>query len=257
MKKILIISLLSCVLLFGIAGCASESEEPEQSEDTIEFAMSGGYPPFNYFNEENQLVGFDVDVGKEVAERLGKEYAPITTAWDGIIEGLRGGRYDGILGSMAITEKRLEVVNFSDPYYYSGAQLIVRNDSGINTPDDLENAVVGVATGTTFEKDAKAIPGVSDVRLYEDDNQTLMELNVERIDGVITDRIVGLNAFREAGFDFKLCGSVLRTEKMAVAINKENEQLLEDINTVLAEMREDGTLKEISEKWFDTDITIE
>jgi ABC-type amino acid transport substrate-binding protein len=104
----------------------------------IKFAMSGGYPPFNYFTDKDVLTGFDVDIGKEVAKRLGVTYEPITTEWSGIIEGLRSGRYDGIFGSMAITEERLKVVDFTDPYYYSGAQLIVRSDSKINSPEDLK-----------------------------------------------------------------------------------------------------------------------
>lgn len=104
----------------------------------IKFAMSGGYPPFNFFTANDELTGFDVEIGKEVAKRLGVQYEPVTTDWSGILEGLRSGRYDGIFGSMAVTEKRLEVVDFTDPYYYSGAQLIVRSDSKIKGPEDLK-----------------------------------------------------------------------------------------------------------------------
>lgn len=104
----------------------------------ITFAMSGGYRPFNYYTDEDVLTGFDIDIGKEVAKRLGVSYEPITTDWSGIVDGLRSGRYDGIFGSMAITEERSKVVDFTDPYYYSGAQLIVRNDSKISSPDDLK-----------------------------------------------------------------------------------------------------------------------
>ena len=105
----------------------------------IQFAMSGGYPPFNFFTGDDKLTGFDVDIGKEIAKRLGVEYDPITTGdFGALIEGLRGERYDAILGSMAITPKRLEVVDFTDPYYYSGAQLIVKKDSKIKGPESLK-----------------------------------------------------------------------------------------------------------------------
>ncbi len=104
----------------------------------ISFAMSGGYPPFNYFTDNDELTGFDVEIGTEVAKRLGVKYEPVTTDWSGILEGLRSGRYDGIFGSMAVTDDRLKVVDFTDPYYYSGAQLIVRNDSEISGPQDLK-----------------------------------------------------------------------------------------------------------------------
>ncbi|MFW6028650.1 MAG: transporter substrate-binding domain-containing protein [Halanaerobiales bacterium] len=121
------------------------ANEEEATDDSLQrvldageitFAMSGGYPPFNYFEDE-ELVGFDVEIGKEVANRLGVEYTPITTNWSGILEGLRSGRYDGIFGSMAITDDRLEVVDFTDPYYYSGAQIIVKEGSDIKGVEDL------------------------------------------------------------------------------------------------------------------------
>lgn len=105
---------------------------------SISFAMSGGYPPFNYFTEDDVLTGFDVEIGMAIAEELGVKYEPVTTDWSGILEGLRSGRYDGILGSMAVTEERLKVVDFSNPYYYSGAQLIVSKDSEITGPQDLK-----------------------------------------------------------------------------------------------------------------------
>ena len=252
-----LVLLLAAALVIACGGGegTTEEENGEAAEETISFAMSGGYPPFNYFDENNNLVGFDVDVGKEVAARLGRTYEPVTTAWDGIIEGLRAGHYDGILGSMAITEERSEVVDFSIPYYYSGAQLIVTKDSGIESPDDLEDAVIGVATGTTFEEDARSMEGVTEVKLYEDDNQTLAELDAGRIDGVITDRVVGLNAFKEAGYDFTLAGSVLRSEEMAVAFRQEDDELREQVNEALQAMHDDGTMTQISEKWFGEDIT--
>jgi ABC-type amino acid transport substrate-binding protein len=104
----------------------------------IRFAMSGGYPPFNYYNDNNELTGFDVEIAKAVCSRLGVEYVPVTTAWDGIVEGLRAKRYEGIWGSMAITPERLKVVDFSDPYYLSGAQLIVSRESSLRGPEDLQ-----------------------------------------------------------------------------------------------------------------------
>jgi len=104
----------------------------------ITFALSGGYPPFNYFSSDDKLIGFDIEIGKEVAKRLGVKYEPVTTDWSGILEGLRSGRYDAIFGSMSVTPDRLKVVDFTDPYYYSGAQLIVPKDSKIKSINDLK-----------------------------------------------------------------------------------------------------------------------
>jgi polar amino acid transport system substrate-binding protein len=251
---------LSCVVILVVLPAVVLFAGGSQEQgDTISFAGSGGYPPFNFITEDGDVKGFDVDVAREIAERLDKEMVYKTTAWDGIIEGLRAGRYDAILGSMAITEKREKVVDFSEPYYYSGPQLIVREDSEIGGPDDLNSEhTIGLVTGTTFEEDARKL-GV-EVKLYEDDNQTLMELLNGRVDGVLTDRIVGLNAIGELsrGDELTLVGSVLRTERMGIAVQEGDEELLDEINAALAAMRADGTLTAISEKWFDgQDITKE
>jgi len=104
----------------------------------ITFALSGGYPPFNFFTSDDKLTGFDVEIGKEVAKKLGVKYEPVTTDFSGILEGLRSKRYDAILGSMAVTPERSKAVDFTDPYYYSGAQLIVPEDSKIKSMDQLK-----------------------------------------------------------------------------------------------------------------------
>ncbi len=243
-------------LLAGCAGSQSENTLAQIKElGEVSFAMSGGYPPFNYYDEDGKLVGFDVDIATEVARRMGVKVKHVTTAWDGILEGLIGGRYDGILGSMAITPERLERVDFSDPYYLDGAQLLVRKDSNINGPEDLQDATVALVTGTTFEKDAEKIEGITDVKLFEDDNQTLDELRNGRVDGVITGYFVAVNAVKEFPEDFKLAGKRIREEKIAVAVRKGNEEFLEAINKALADMKADGTYAEISKKWFGRDIS--
>ncbi len=240
-----------------LTGCGEkEGDALQRVKDAgeISFAMSGGYPPFNYYNEKDELVGFDVDVCKEVAKRLGVEFKPVTTDWSGIIEGLRSGAYDGILGSMAVTEKRLKVVDFSVPYYYSGAQLVVKKGSGFTSPSDLEGKVIGVVTGTTFENDAEEL-GAGEVKLYKDDNQTLLELDNDMVDAVITDRVVGVNAVNKGTFSVELLGNPLRSEDIAVAIRKGDDSLKAEIDKILEEMHQDGTLTEFSENWLSTDIT--
>jgi ABC-type amino acid transport substrate-binding protein len=135
-------------ILEGVDYEATFSDDPEATDDSLErikeagevtFAMSGGYPPFNYYTEDDELTGFDVEIGMAIAEKMGVTYTPITTGdFGALIEGLRSKRYDAILGSMAINEKRLEVVDFTNPYYYSGAQLIVKKGSEITGPETFE-----------------------------------------------------------------------------------------------------------------------
>lgn len=253
----LYLALISLFIVVSVCGCSQQEKtglEKVKDSGEVSFAMSGGYPPFNYFNKQNELVGFDVDVAKEVAKRLNVNLKPVTTEWSGIIEGLRSGIYSGILGSMAATEQRKMVVDFSTPYYYSGAQMFVRSDSPYTSPEDLKDKAIGLVTGTTFEQDAKNL-GVSDIRLYKDDTHTLTELSNGVIEGVITDRVVGVNAMNSGKFKIKPLGSPLRKEDIAVAFRKEDKTLTEEVNKILKQMHEDGTLTEISKKWLKVDIT--
>ena len=240
-----------------LSGCGQDKGDAlvrVQKAGEISFAMSGGYPPFNYYDEKNELVGFDVDVSNEVAKRLGVEFRPVTTDWSGIIEGLRSGVYDGILGSMAVTDERKEKVDFSVPYYYSGAQLVVKENSPYKDPVDLKGKVIGVVTGTTFESDGEKL-GAGEIKLYKDDNQTLMEVNSGVVDAVITDRVVGVNAINSGKFQIELLGNPLRSEDIAVAFRQSDDSLREAVDKILNEMHEDGTLKQLSEKWLQADIT--
>ncbi len=256
-KRAVIYGILFAALAFVLAGCSQEPQnalERVTSKGEVSFAMSGGYPPFNFFNEKNELVGFDVDVAREVATRLGVDLKPVTTEWSGIIEGLRSGAYDGILGSMAITPERLKVVDFSMPYYYSGAQLLVRKDAALASTADLAGKAVGVVTGTTFEGDAKRL-GAGEVRLYKDDTQTLTELDNGVIDGVITDRVVGIGAMNSGKFAVRLLGSPLRSEDIGVAFRKDDGALRAKVDSILKAMHDDGTLTRFSEKWLGVDVS--
>ncbi|MGM0607826.1 MAG: transporter substrate-binding domain-containing protein [Candidatus Muiribacteriota bacterium] len=258
MNNKICIFLLICIILIS-AGCNVNQDRLEQIQDRNEFivAGSGGYPPFNFY-EGNEVVGFDVDTGYAIAEELGVELNYITSDWDGLIEGLRAGRYDAILGSMAITEEREEIVDFTHPYYYSGAQLVVKKneDGSYFKPEDMEGKEIGVVTATNFVQDAESLG--AEAVYYQDDNQTLTELIKGRIDGVITDRLVAVEALSKisGGENLVLSGELIRLEKMAIAVNKNQGTLLEKLNEIIDKLHNNGTLTEISAKWHDgEDIT--
>lgn len=251
---------LSALLVFVVSACASDNggEGLTIEANTLTVAGSGGYRPFNYIDDSGDVIGFDVDVGEEVAARLDLELNYVTGEWSGLIEGLRNNRYDAILGSMAITEERSETVDFTTPYYFSGAQLVVREDSGISSPDEMEGRTIAISTGSSFADDVVELG--AEARYYDDDNSTMMELINGRVDAVITDRVVALESMRgiDGGDALMLAGDLLRLEEMAIAINQDNPELRDQISEVLEEMHADGTLAEISEKWQDgEDITVQ
>ncbi|HMB15116.1 MAG TPA: transporter substrate-binding domain-containing protein, partial [Pelovirga sp.] len=156
------------VLLLSLPGVVSADDlQNIKSRGEVSFAMSGQYPPFNFVDERNQLNGFDVEICSTIANRMSVEAKPLSTAWDGIIAGLLTNRFDLICGSMAITQERLNSIDFSDPYYRSGAQLFVRKGSSLAGTDDLDNKKIGVTLGTTYEEWVRTnLPG-ADVRTYK------------------------------------------------------------------------------------------
>lgn len=211
-------------------------------------ASSGLYKPFNY-EEGGNLTGFDIDIGNALAEEMGLEPNPVTTPFETIIQGLTTNRYDAILGSMAITEERAEQVAFSDPYYYSGGVIFVREgNTEITSEADLEGATIGVVGQSTYDTAAQNY--TDDIQYYNSDVVALQDLTVEgRLDAVITADVVGFEA-QNAGLEIEMVGDPLWIEQAAVAVRQDDEALLEAINEALATIVENGTYEEISQKWF-------
>lgn len=220
----------------------------------IRMAMSGQYPPFNFVDENNKLTGFDVEMGSEVAKRIGVEGKPLSTAWDGIIAGLLANKYELICGSMAITDERLKSIDFTDPYYRSGAQLFVKKGSPVTSIKDLDGKKIGVTLGTTYETWVRTNMASADVRTYKGVPDMILEISTGRIDGFITDKIVGALAIKEKGVPIALVGDLLYEEKMGIALRQDNPELKAAMNAALADMKKDGTYETISMKWLGIDV---
>lgn len=218
----------------------------------LTFAMSGLLKPLNY-KENQELVGFDVEIGKEISKRIGLEANPVTNPWETIIQGLRGNKYDAIIGSMTATEERSKQVDFSIPYYVSGATVFISSENNeIKTVEDLKGKTIGVMQASTYVEDAKKY--TDKIKEFPSEIYALQDLPPGRLDAVITDRIVGISAMQESGLKIQALGEVIKREEIAVAINKDNKVLLEAINKAIEEMVKDGTYKEISMKWFGKDL---
>ncbi len=245
-----------CLAGFGGSAAAEAGQatlDRIKADGSFTFALSGGYPPFNYIDEETgAVVGFDVDIANALAAVIGVKAEAVTTQWDGIIGGLIGNRFDTIIGSMAITDARLKEVSFSDPYYYDGAQFFTTADSGLNSIADLVDGKVGVVTGTTFAEMLESMSNIKEILYFDGDIENFMAVGQGRSDGLVTSRFVGLQA--PAEYHIVPCGPLLYTEKIGIAVRKEDTGLLDAINSALATIVENGTYDEISQKWFGTNI---
>jgi len=218
----------------------------------LKFALTGQYPPFSFIDASGNLQGFDVDIGNGIAKRLGVAPAPVTTAWDGIIGGLLAGKYDAIIGSMAITNERLKAVDFSDSYYRSGAQLFVPSRSTAQSIDQLKGKLIGVTLGETYESWLRANKPEVGLRTYKGLPAILLDLQNKRIDGFVADKIAGLITIRQRGLDVKPAGELLYAETMGIAVRKDSPLLKAAINKALGELVSDRTYGFIGDKWLGT-----
>ncbi|WP_409342032.1 ABC transporter substrate-binding protein [Paenibacillus sp. MBLB4367] len=258
MKKWLI-AILSIVMgSMLLAGCASDKKasagEGKQTEKQKEFhfAMSGLYKPFN-FKENGQLVGFDVEIGQALADKMNMKAVPVTNPWETIIQGLISKKYDAILGSMAITPEREQTVSFTTPYYNSGAQIFVANtNNSIKSVEDLKGKKLGVLKASTFKE--LATKQTDKITEYDSDLTALMDLPSGRVDAVITDDLVGFRMMKESSVAIKEIGEPLTLSKAGIAVRKEDKELLDKLNKALADIIKDGTYEKISQKWFGKSI---
>jgi len=253
-KLAVVVAALSVAALMG--GCATDGSanalERIKDDGVIKAGIEGAYPPFNSFDKNNDLVGFDVDITNAIAERLGTTVEFVPTPWDSIIGGLNAGKYDLVISSLTITDERAVKVDFTDPYYHTGTQIFAPEDTAIPNTDDLAGFTVGVTLGTTFE--AMAVERGAEVRTYKSDQLAMEDLANGRIDAVITDGPVGLAIVAERKFPIVALGERISNPAAGIAVDKGQSELLAAVNEALAEMQSDGTYEEISIKWFGADI---
>ncbi len=252
--KTIVATGVALVAGFSLVASATADELASLTEKgAMKIAMSGAYPPFNFVNEQNEVVGFDPAVGKEIAKRMGIEAEVVTTAWDGIIAGLLANKYDAIVGSMSITAEREKVVDFVGPYYNTRRAVFTKPDSEVKSVADLDGAKIGVTLGETHEAWARE-QGYS-VNTYKGLPELMLELKNGRVDAIVADSIAVILAMKANGDDFVTLPD-LETEDVGagIAIRKGNPELKAAMQEALDSMMEDGTYLEIANEWVGGDI---
>lgn len=234
--------------------------------------MMENYPPFSFLNEQNQLDGFDVDVAKAVADKLGVKLQLATPSWDVIAAGRWGSRYDVCICSMTPSQARAQVFNFPVEYYQSPAVIVVNAKSdAIKSAKDLSGKKVGVISASTYEaylnKDL-VIEGAEDkpisypfdaVQAAPYDNETVAFQDLAlgagvRLDAMVTNLITARERINQDP-RFKIAGDTLYAEPNVIATEKGDAEWDAKLTKVIAELKADGTLGKISQKWIGSDIT--
>ncbi|QIA27439.1 basic amino acid ABC transporter substrate-binding protein [Thermaerobacter sp. PB12/4term] len=216
------------------------------------FATDGAYPPMEFPNPENpsELIGFDIDLGKAIAEKLGVEHRAVVVDWDGILAGLESGRYDVVMSSMNITEERQKSADFVQ-YFEMGQMIVVAkgNPKGIYSLDDLKGKVIAVQIGTTNEEIARGIEGAT-VKTFQTFPDALKEVHVGRADATILDEPVARYYANIEGDKYEFVGEPFERAPVGIAVAKGHEDLVQAIQKALDELKQDGTYDQIYTKWF-------
>jgi His/Glu/Gln/Arg/opine family amino acid ABC transporter permease subunit len=240
------------ILTISLAVLALAGLRPAAAEEEFVTALTGKFPPFSYYNSQGSLAGFDVDVSREIASRINKKSRVIATEWDGILAGLLAHKYDAIIGSMAITPVRQQSVDFSAPYYHSGAQLFVHRDNPdkVYSISECGGLRIAVVLGETYQHFLEEkFPAVKVVTL-KSAAEIFAMLEQKRITGFVTDRLVGAWQIKEAGRPFVPVGEMLYKERIGIAVRKDTSGLLQQINSALAAMEDDGAMQRIHQRYF-------
>jgi cystine transport system substrate-binding protein len=255
--------LLSSLLLASALGFTAVAAHAEDLLDSVKKAgvlrigLEGTYPPFNSRGTSGELEGFDVDVAKAVSAKLGVKPQFVPTEWSGIIAGLQAGKFDVIVNQVTITPQRKEVLDFSQPYTYSAAQLIQRaNDKReFKSLEDFKGKKLGVTLGTNYDQMARSVPGI-EVLTYPGAPEKLRDLAAGRIEATLDDRLMLPYMIKTSNLPLRT-GAVLSggKQEMAIPFRKGNPKFAKAIDDALTALQQDGTLKKISVHWFGTDVT--
>lgn len=243
MKKSLII-LLSTAMLLGLSACGASSSQK------LVMATNAAFPPYESV-EGNEIIGIDPEIAKLIADDLGRELVIEDMAFDSIIAAVQSGKADIAMAGLTVTEDRKQNINFSDPYTEAAQVIVVKKDSPVASPDDLEGKTVGVQIGTTGDIYAGDIADAT-IERYSKYFEAINALNQDKIDAVIVDREPA-KVFVSDSDELKMIDKEFTLEEYAIGVAKENTELLDQINASLKKLQESGEIDKIINKYINAE----
>ncbi len=279
---------LAVTMLFSVGGCSSSSNStetttesaaeattesagddtssadtgealPTLSQDTIIIGLDDELPPMGFRDENNEIVGFDIDLAKAVGEKLGVtvEFQPIDWAAKEIE--LESGKIDALWNGLTITDERKETMDITDPYLQNRQIIVVKTDSDIQSKADLEGKVVGLQDGSSAVDavNADELASAMELTTYDTNILALSDLDIGRVDAVVADETFVGYYMSQNENDFRVIeDGDFGEEYYGIAVKKGNTELLNAIQAALDELDADGTAAEISNTWFGEDIYV-
>ena len=250
LKSIIAMATVS-IMALSIVGCGNggDNNSSASGEDisVITLATNAEFPPYEYY-EGQEIVGIDVDFINAIGEKLGKEIVIEDMAFDSIIPAIQSGKADIGMAGMTVTEDRLANVDFTETYVHTSQAIIVNTDSdAIKSSADLEGKTIGVQLGTTGDTYAGDV--TDKVERYNKGFEAAMALSQGKIDAVVIDESVA-KALAEGTENLAVLDEPFTEEDYAIAVKKGNQELVDELNKAINELKEDGTLQSIIDKYI-------
>ncbi|URZ02928.1 ABC transporter substrate-binding protein [Clostridium felsineum] len=263
LKKIFSLSVGLCLTLAMFTGCTSSTTASKddslariQKAKEIVIGIDDTYPPMEFKDKASGKVsGFDIDMANAIAKKLGVKTKFVPNSFDGIFLALKSKKFDVVHSSISITDERKKSMIFSDPYIYGGNAIFVKADNTtIKNEKDFKGQVVGCEVGTTAQDVLGKMSDIKEVKKYNAMTDAFLDLQNGRIAAVVSDPMVGDYYNVTDPGKFKKLKSSLTQEPIGVAFRKEDKSLRDAYNKAIKELKKDGTMSKLSEKWFGIDV---
>ncbi len=267
MKKMALAALVCAMAAaFGFVSCKKNSTSGDnsladlQKRGTFVLGLDDSFPPLGFRDENNEIVGFDIDLAKEVASRLGVEFKAQPIDWSAKEQELNTGKIDCIWNGFTITSERQEALSFTKPYLDNAQVVVVRAGDKISALADMAGKTIGLQSGSSASDAVDADPtfknALKGIVEFKDNITALNDLEIGGVDGVVMDSVVANYSIKTTGKPFVVISEGLSPEEYGVAFRKSDVQLRDKVQSILEDMAKDGTVAKISTKWFGSDISV-
>ncbi|MCA1950041.1 MAG: amino acid ABC transporter substrate-binding protein [Treponema sp.] len=269
-RSILVTFILLSILALGLGSCAKSAAKngapQDKSLETIKangklvLGLDDAFPPMGYRNENNEIVGYDIDLAKEVTKRLGVQLVLQPIDWNAKEQELNTGKIDCIWNGFTITEERAKNMAFTKPYLKNAQVLVVKKNAAYQTLADLKGKTIGLQAGSSaaeaLESNSSFKASLKQVVEFKDNLTALMDLEIGGVDAVIMDLIVANDNIKRSGKDYRILSESLSAEDYGVGFRKNDLALRDAVQATLEAMAKDGTLASITAQWFGSDISV-
>lgn len=238
---------------------ASNDQSLQKVLDSGKFVLGldATFKPMGYTNENDEIVGFDIDVAEEVCARMGVELVKEGINWDTKEQDLNAGRIDCIWNGMSVSPSRAEEMNLSETYMSNAMVFVVPANSDVTAMEQLSDKIIGVQNGSTAEEILMASDIASTIteQPMATNIEALQQMELGIVDAVFLDSVVANYEIASSGKDYQILPDGLEEEEYAIGFRKNDQALRDEVQKILSEMKADGKLGEISTEWFGSDIT--